>query len=222
MSLYSSFLEKTFLFIGICADDVEQLIKNASIEEKSFSRGEVIYSPDDFEKKIGFVYSGECVVSRESQGTIVPLNSVTEFDSFGIVAVFSERNEFPTIVKAKTNCTVLFFTADDILRLIDLDSRISLNVIRFLTDKINFLNDKVAAFSAGSVEGKLASYILGLSKKHGALEFEFNKKKSSEALNCGRASLYRAIGALEAGNFISFENKKIYIQDPEGLERIKK
>ena len=95
-----------------------------------------------------------------------------------------------------------------------------MNIIEFLTEKINFLNDKIAAFSGGSVEEKLASHILLLSKKNNSLEFDFNKKKSAEALNCGRASLYRAISALESAGYISLDNKKIIINDPEGLERI--
>ena len=84
------------------------------------------------------------------------------------------------------------------------------------------MNDKVAAFSGGCVEEKLASYLLGLKRKYRSCEFDFNKKKSAEALNCGRASLYRAIASLETEGYISFENKKIHINDPEGLERISK
>ena len=95
-----------------------------------------------------------------------------------------------------------------------------LNIIKFLAKKINFLNDKIAAFSGGKIEEKLAKYLLGLKKKYGSSKFDFNKKKSAEALNCGRASLYRAIDALEKGGFISLDNKKINIIDPEGLERI--
>lgn len=222
MSLYSSFLKKTFLFKGIDEDDIDRLIKNARIEEISYQRADVIYSPEDFEKKIGFVYRGECTVGRQSGGAIVPLNTVKEGESFGIVAVFSDRDEFPTLVTAKAPSTVIFFSADDVHKLVRLDSRIALNVIEFLTAKINFMNDKVAAFSGGCVEEKLASYLLGLKRKYGSSEFDFNKKKSAEALNCGRASLYRAIASLESEGYISFENKKIHINDQEGLERISK
>ena len=63
---------------------------------------------------------------------------------------------------------------------------------------------------------------LSLKKKHNLLEFEFNKKKSAEALNCGRASLYRAIDALRSSGLITLADKKIIINDPEGLERITK
>ncbi len=222
MSLYSSFLKKTFLFKGIDEDDIDRLIKNASIEEINYLRADVIYSPEDFEKKIGFVYRGECTVGRQSGGAVVPLNTIKEYESFGIVAVFSDRDEFPTLVTAKSPSTVIFFSADDVHELVRLDSRIALNVIEFLTAKINFMNDKVAAFSGSCVEEKLASYLLGLKRKYGSSEFDFNKKKSAEALNCGRASLYRAIASLESEGYISFENKKIHINDQEGLERISK
>lgn len=222
MSAYTVFWGRTFLFRNLDSESIDTLLSHVTIEEKCYQKGDVIYSPDDFERKIGFVYCGECLVGRMTGGTLVPLNTVKAEESFGIVTVFSARDEFPTLVKAKTACTVLFFTASDIRSLISENSLLALNVIEFLTRKINFLNDKIAAFSGGSVEEKLAGYILGLQKKYNSLEFDFNKKKGSEAINCGRASLYRAIDALEATGYLSFENKKIYIKDLEGLERILK
>ena len=222
MSAYSSFLKKTFLFKGIDEDEIDSILENVNIEEKSYQRADAIYSPNVFERKIGFVYRGECTVSRQSGGTPVPLNAIKECDSFGIVTVFSDRDEFPTLVKAKVPSTIIFFSGEDIRSLIRLDSRIAINVIEFLTAKINFMNDKVAAFSGGCVEEKLAAYLIGLKRKYGSCEFDFNKKKSAETLNCGRASLYRAIASLETEGYISFENKKIYINDPDGLERILK
>ncbi len=222
MTAYSSFFKKTFIFKDISDDIVELLLKSIKIEEKSYQKDDAIYSPDDFERKIGFVYRGECLIGRHTGGGFVPLNSITAPDSFGIVTVFSDRGEFPTVVKAKNACTVLFFPAEDVTALIEKNPQISLNVIEFLTRKINFLNDKIATFSGGSVEEKLASYILALHKKHNSLQFDFNKKKSSEALNCGRASLYRAIDSFEKEGFITFENKKININDLKGLERILK
>ena len=219
---YSSFLKNTFLFNKVDQEAIDRLLDSAECEEKSYLRGEVIYSPEDFERKIGFVCKGECLVVRRSNGNNVPLNTVKEADSFGIVTVFSSRERFPTLIIAKTACTVLFFSADTLKQLIGANAQISLNVIEFLTEKIDFLNDKVAAFSGGSIEEKLISYLLGLKNKHNSLEFEFNKKKSAEALNCGRASLYRAIDTLESGGYISVDSKKIYIKDLIGLERILK
>ena len=219
MSVYSDFFEKTFLFKGMKAEEITSLLLAITPEEKTYPKGDVIYSPGEFEKKIGFIYHGECQVSRQSSGAVIPLNIAKAYDSFGILTCFSQRDEFPTIITAKTASTVLFIYADDLNKLLELSTAVSRNVIEFLARKINFLNDKIAAFSGGSIEEKLANYILGLKRKYNSLEFEFNKKKSAEALNCGRASLYRAIEALRSAGLITFVDKKIIIKDLAGLER---
>lgn len=222
MTDYSKFLKSTFLFKEVDERDITALLNSVSQEERSYRRAELIFSPDDFERKLGFVLSGECTVGRLSGGSFVPLNTLHAGDSFGILSVFSVRDEFPTLIKAKSACTVLFFSAEATRSLVQSNPTVSMNVIEFLARKISFLNDKIAAFSGGSVEAKLAGYILELKKKHDSLTFDFNKKKSAEALNCGRASLYRAIASLEEGGYVSFESKKIIINDPKGLERILK
>lgn len=222
MTNYSSFLKNTFLFKGISEDDIDFLLNDVKTEEKTYQRTELIFSPDEFERKLGFVLRGECLVGRQSGGTFLPLNTLGEGDSFGILTVFSARDEFPTLIKSKGACTVLFFSAEEVHRLVAKSPEVSMNVIRFLARKISFLNDKITSFSGGSVEEKLAGYILEQRRKHNSLSFDFNKKKSAEALNCGRASLYRAIASLEEDGLISFENKKIIINDQNGLERILK
>ena len=222
MSKYTSMLENTFLFRGIDQSGIERLLPIMETEERSYAKGETIYSPNDFERKLGFVIKGECWVGRCTGGNFIPLNVIEESGSFGVVAILSEYDSFPTTVMAKTSCTVLFISKQSIDRLMENDLQVTRNIVSFLARKINFLNDKLATFSGGCIEEKLAGYILSLKKKHGSLEFDFNKKKSAEALNCGRASLYRAIESLEADGIITVKDKKIQIIDPEGLERITK
>ena len=222
MSDYASLLKSTFLFKGIEESDISTLLSGVTTEERIYQRGDLIYSPDDFEHKLGIVTDGECLVGRQSGGSFVPLNAIGKYGSFGILAVFSVRDEFPTLVKAKGACSVLFFSADEIRALVQKSPAVAMNVIEFFARKVGFLNDKIAAFSGGSVEEKLAGYILELQRKNGSLTFDFNKKKSAEALNCGRASLYRAISSLESAGYVSFDSKKIIINDLKGLERILK
>lgn len=222
MDTYSRFLKHTFLFEKMDEENIATLLSRVTTEERSYLRGELIFSPDDFEHKLGFVLDGECLVGRQSGGTFIPLNTLAKGQSFGILAVFSARDEFPTTIIAKGACTVLFFSSEAVHTLVEESPAVSMNVIEFLARKISFLNDKITSFSGGSVEEKLAGYILELKRKHNALCFDFNKKKSAEALNCGRASLYRAIAALEEAGYISSDSKKIIIHDPDGLERILK
>lgn len=218
-----NFLSKIFVFEGMSSEDIAKATRSVTPELVQYKKGEIIYAPDDFSKKIGFIHTGKCAVLRGrtvESGT--PLNLLQQYDSFGITTLFSDCDEFPTIITAKTDCRVLFIKSEEMYHIIEDDRRVALNVIRFLTRRVKFLNDKVATFCGGTVEQKLANYILVKSKQCVTDEFCFNKKKASEAINCGRASLYRALDALYNEGYIKFDDKKIYIIDRNGLERMKK
>jgi CRP-like cAMP-binding protein len=214
-------LSSLFLFNSVSDYELEQICGEITPEIKKFKHGEKIYSPYEFEKKLGFVLSGECSVERIKQkGSNVPLNLLCTGDSFGIMAVLSKAEEFPTVVIAKKESKILFISETDALHLMNSYSTVAMNVINFLAKKIEFLNKKVATFSSDTVEEKLASLLLLRANEAGADEFVFNAKKSAEAINIGRASLYRAISSLSLAGLIILDNKKIIILDRKGLERI--
>ena len=183
---------------------------------------EVIYSPTAYEKKIGFVISGKCEVRRiKPDGTHVVLNILEQYDSFGVLAVFSECEEFPTEIYATKNTDILFINQKTAYKLLREYSVIAENVVRFLSERIRFLNHKIATFSGTRVENRLASFLILKSESLGE-QFSLNIKKTSEAINAGRASVYRTIGAFCESGIIALEGEKIIIKDLKRLKEISK
>ncbi len=218
----AEFAAHLFLFYGIGDEELKKILDDTNTEIRTFSRSEIIYSPSEYEKKIGFVISGRCEVRRiKPDGGTVVLNILDRFDSFGILAVFSDCVEYPTEVYAAKNTDIMFITKEKVTELIKKHPTISMNIIKFLSDRIGFLNKKIATFSGTHVENKFSSYLLSEYEKKGDC-FTLNCKKASEAINAGRASVYRAIESLCKENLIEFENKKINIKDPNGLKEISK
>ena len=217
------FLSKLFLFENLSGDSLEALVSETSFEIFEYEANEKIYSPDDFESKVGFVMSGECSVERiKADGTSIPLNRLFVGEPFGILAVFSKKGQFPTLVRAVKKTKVLFFDKEAVLFMVENYPSVSLAIISFMSDRIEFLNNKVATFSADSVEEKFILYLIEESKKADSLSISLNLAKTARILNAGRASVYRAIESLEKLSLIKLENKKIIISDLEGLERITK
>ena len=218
----TAFLSRVFLFFGLSSEEISLLLKSVELTKTVYKKHEDIFLPDNKEEKIGFILRGECLVERvKPDGEGIPLNTLSEYDSFGILSVLSVE-EFPTRVKASKDTEILFVQKEDFLGLIERSPVISMNVIKFLSRKISFLNKKIATFSSDTVEQKLARYVYSLYKKCDTLELTFNCKRTAEALNAGRASVYRALDSLSSDGIISFESKKIYIKDLIGLERIAK
>ena len=216
-------LADSFLFLGLDTDESVELLESIDTEIRKFKKGEVIYSPDSFEKKLGIVIEGKCVIERiHTDGKRIPLNELGQSESFGVLATFSGSDEFPSYVGALSDCTVAFISAETVKRRLLSNPEIALNIINFMSEKISFLNDKISTFSGYNVEQKVASYVLNKRKKSGLDSFDFNKKRCAESIGAGRASLYRAIDKLAALGLISFDDKKINIIDRKGLERISK
>ena len=217
-----NFLSKVFLFKSVELSTLEKILTSTTAEIKKYDAGNAIFSPEEYERKIAFVLSGECIVERDkSDGTAIPLNTLKKYDSFGIMSLFTTKEEFPTSVIAKKAAELIFFTKSDVDTMIEICPQIAKNIIEFLADRVAFLNAKVATFSSDTVEKKLANFLVIQEKKCGS-SFPFNCKKTAEAINAGRASLYRALASLQEKKVIISENKKIIITDLTSLERISK
>lgn len=223
MNRYKEFFSRVFLFSSLPIDKLESAISECEPELRVYQRHEMIYTPENYEKEIGFIFSGECeIIRRNNDGSDVVLNKLKPGNSFGILAVLSDEDEFPTVVSARVNSEVLFIKKTKLIRLIRHYPTVAMNVINFLTEKVKFLNKKIATFSSESVEEKMRRFIYDECEKIGATEFSLNCKKCSEAISAGRASVYRGINALQKSGIIKYENKKIIILDLNGLERTKK
>ena len=217
-----TFLKNTFLFSGLNVDEISRLVDTYPAEIISYKRGEKIYSSLTDARKVGIVLDGKCEVRREkNDGSRVVLNTLGRSESFGILSVLTS-DEFPTSIIALKNTQVLYFTSEQIDYFVNNSSQISRNIIKFLANRVVFLNKKIATFSGTRVEDRLAAFILCERAIKCCDEFSFNCQKTSEEINAGRASVYRALESLQKMDLIKFDHKKIYIIDLLGLERIAK
>ncbi len=204
-------------------NDAERIFSKLKFDVKNYTRGTQIFSPEDYENKIGFIISGKCeIIKSKHDGAKISLNILHEKQSFGILAALSACDEYPTTVVAKTSCDVLFISQKEFMNLVESEPKVAVNVIKFLSQKLSFLNKKIATFSADTVEEKLALFLLSEAKRQSSTTIVFNCKKCSEVINAGRASVYRALDDFTGKKLIHYENKKIIILDLKGLERTQK
>ena len=219
--LSNDFLKDTFLFRGMDKAELDRLILESAPQIVSYKRGDLVYSSAD-DSKVGFILNGMCEIRRtKSDGSRTVLNVISEKDSFGILSVFSGE-DFPTQIFALRNCDILYFTEEQIKQFVNNNLQISQNLINFLVSRVNLLNKKIATFSGTRVEDRLAAFLLYQADVYASLSFPINYLKTAEEINAGRASVYRALAALEESGLIKIDNKKIYITDLKGLERITK
>ena len=219
----TKFLHTTFLFRDLPRSIGQQLIDSLKYSTESFNKGDIVYSPERYERKLGFVVSGGCNVYKyKSAERNLFLNSLRPGDSFGALAVFTKDGEFPTVIEATKKTLILFIDERECKELISKSAEVALSVIAFLANKVAFLNTKISTLSGKGISEKLAIYLLCNSHKASADGIHLNIQRASSALSVSRQSVYRGIEALREGGYINYTDNKIFILDQNGLERLTK
>ena len=210
------FLSNTFIFNGIGPDDIERLPESIHCETPVFSKGERADLNLSENKKIAFILSGECIVMKDA----LVLNTLKKGDSFGILSIFSDE-PYPTSVIAKKETKILFLTHDDLIMLIENLPRVAMNVIRFLSGRVTFLNKKVATLGGATVEDKCIAYLREEYKGEGDT-IPFPISAVARKIRVGRASLYRALASLEEKGTLVYSDNTVKILHQDQIKKQQK
>ena len=100
------------------------------------------------------------------------------------------------------------------------DFTVAENYIRFLSDRIRFLNNKIGGLLISGAGTTFRYWLMNKARTaDGKLYVDVDVSMSAlaEMLNMGRASLYRSIDDLEREGLIKKEGRRIYILKPENL-----
>lgn len=174
----------------------------------SFARGESIYAPDDYPKALGVVLQGraEAVAARRDRAV---LNAFGPGAVFGAAALFGGK-AYVARVRAAADCRVQFLPEDTLRAWFLAYPQMALNYMAFLTDRVRFLNGKIAVYTCEGASGKLYSWLCANGDGDGALP-KLSMTKLAATLNMGRTSLYRAFDELEKQNLLVRKDGKVRV-----------
>ena len=199
--------DRLFLFEGVPQAEKDHCWAIDGGEEATFDKGAIIYNSEYAKRALALVLEGSI---RVLHGRVV-MNELHAGDVFGAAALFGEDDPYPTTVSAHTRCRVLFLPQTTVSAWMAAVPRVGENYIRFLSDRIRFLNRRLATLTAGHTDGKLWRYLLAHRDDNSVVELSGGISELARALNMGRSSLYRGLDALTADGKIQRRGKQILI-----------
>lgn len=209
-------IASTFLFQNMDEIVVERIVSDARCLRERFPKGDRIFDETHFRRCLGVVLAGEIRVDKLTpDGKYMKMSLLQPGECFGAAAMFSFRDRYATILTAEKNVEVLFIPEELIRWSMRRYFTITENYIRYLSDRIWFLNEKISSLTAGSAEQRVAVFMLEHCDENGVLHTSMTAL--SRQLNIGRASLYRAIDGLEERKLIQRGGKTLKIIDNAGL-----
>ena len=212
-------LEGTEILINSKLFSKKYIIED-KVKTKSYKRGQFISDYFDKEYYVGVIKTGQVSVYCISRdGSEVNMSMLKEGDAFGISNIFQQES-LDTVLKCKSNVSVVFYPKRFFIEMMQLDSAIALEYSRYCSSKIQFLLRKIEFLNIQSIKKKIIEYLLDKNDKNDVVLLECSKEELSKSLSVSRASLYRELQSLQNEDCLEFNNRSIKILDKEKLIEI--
>ena len=151
------------LFEGLPQEQLEDLA--GIVEEPMFRKGQTIFSEGDEGAGFYVVASGRVKVFKlSSEGKEQILHILGPGEPFGEVPVFAGQH-FPANAEAMDDSRLYFFPRGSFVRLIRKNPGLALNMLAVLSRRLRVFASLIEDLSLKEVPGRLAAYLLYLSRK---------------------------------------------------------
>lgn len=208
---YLTALRKCFLFSRLEEREIQDFLDGAGTP-CCMKKGETVYASIDFQKALTLVLQGELQVTCQggNQKHAI-LNLLQEGDVCGVTALYGGGETFVTDVTVTRDAVVLFIYQEYLSQCFQKMPKTAENYIRFLTDRIRFLNGKISTYTGGQSENRVYGFLLERCGENGVVCLDGSISDLARILDIGRSSLYRSLEQLETAGKIRREGKKIIL-----------
>ena len=214
-------VSKTELFRGSPPSVLARILAVSDCTAAEYEKNEVVYDKTNFYRSLGIVLEGRLRVTKENADKRpIVMSTLQRGAIFGAAALFNSEPEYATKITAIERSRVLFLPQRLVKRMIEREPDIAENYMRYLSERILFLNRKIYFLTAGTAEQRLAGFLLDNLAVGEFSEMPMTMHRLADALNMSRASLYRAFDELTASGAVSKQGKLVCINNAELLKNL--
>lgn len=217
-----SVLVNSPIFKGLGEDEIYNLITAANCKFRTYREGSVIAIRDDEILSLMIVLAGEVRGEMlDMTGKLIKIEDVRAPMALAAAFIYGPRNRFPVNVVANTDTDMLVIDKGDFMELMQRDKRVLQNYLSVICGKASFLSDRLRFLSFHTIRGKLASYILSLTKPDEVkVVLDKTQQQLAEYFGVTRPSLARALAGMQDDTLISVKNKEVIILNRDALLRL--
>jgi CRP-like cAMP-binding protein len=217
-----SVLIKSPLFRGLMLEEVMTVVSSTPYRIRRFKAGSMISQSGEpvnsFMMVIEGVVKGEMV---DFSGRIIKIEDIPASGALASAFIFGSRNRFPVNVVAVSDTQLLIIEKADFLKFLKSDDKILANFLDIISNRSQFLSEKIKFLNFKTIKGKLAQYILqtaGTDKSE--IRLAMTQNDLAEYFGVARPSIARVIGEMETDGIIITKGKTLKILDKKRLTEL--
>lgn len=215
---YSS-LSSAPLFKGLTPLEIAQLLSAVPHHVKRYKTGSMIFQSGEPVNSLMIVVIG--VVKGEMvdyTGRAIKIEDIPAPGALASAFIFGNRNKCPVNVIAITDTELLNIDKPEFLKLLMNNDRILVNFLDMISNRSQFLSEKIKFLNFKTIKGKLAQFILQRAgEERSIIKMDMSQNELAEFFGVARPSVARAIGEMEEKGFVEAKGKIIKILDKKGL-----
>jgi CRP-like cAMP-binding protein len=209
------------LFEGLSHKQYDELAR--IVADHSCKRGQIIFSEGDDGTGFYVPISGKVKIFKLSpDGKEQILHVFGPGEPFGEASVFAGQR-FPAHAEALEESRIFFFPRTAFIELVKQDPSLALNMLAILSRRLRKFTLLVEDLSLKEVPGRLAAYLLYVSKQRGEsndLELDVAKGQLASILGTIPETLSRILTKMVRQGLIQSDGPRIRIVDRQGLEEL--
>ena len=225
MKKFYKTLKNCPLFENINYNEMEEIFSVINYNIKNYNLNEIIYLEDSKCNEISIVLEGNIdVQSISSSGNIFTVVQFPIESIFGEGLIFSNLNHYPITVTSSTkNTKILQISKDNLIKILSINSTVSTNYMKILSNRITLLNSKLKILALDSIRKKISFFIIQKYKENNnnnKINIGMSKKTLAEHFAIPRPSLSRELIKMKKDGIIDYDKNFFYILDLDSIENI--
>lgn len=212
-------LSQAPLFSGLKTEEIKNILSRIPHRIRNFKSGNLIAQNNEVVDKLMVVIDG--VVKGEMvdySGRVIKIEDIPAPGALAPAFIFGKINRFPVNVVAVTDTELFIVNKIDFLNLLISSDTVLINFLDMISNRSQFLSEKIKFLNFKTIKGKLAHYILQKAgKQNMRVNLNVTQNDLADFFGVARPSVSRALRDLKEEGFIRVRGKEIEILNEKGL-----
>jgi CRP-like cAMP-binding protein len=218
-------LVKIPIFKGVESGKLESLLSSIPHQVKRYSRNEMIAYADDEVSSLLFVLEGSVKGEMvDFSGKTIKIEDIESPRPLAPAFLFGKNNRYPVNIVANNDVVILSLPKQSLIRLLQQNELVLSNFLDNISNRAQFLSNKIKFLSFQTIKGKIAHFILKEMQKTGLSHVHLPVTQSdlAELFGVARPSVGRAIKEMDRDGLISSKGSDIEILSRDRLSALLK
>ncbi len=213
------FLEKSPLFRGLTIEEITTAFTDIHYQIKKYSKGQMVVSAGDRVDRLLIVLTGSVKGEMiDFSGKTIKIEDIEPPKPLAVAFLFGQSNTFPVNIIANIDSELLILPKESILKLFQDNKMVLLNFLNSISNRSQFLSQKIKFLTFQTIKGKIANYLLQASQGQNIVVLDKSQNELAELFGVTRPSVGRGIRDLNNEGLIEAKGKIIKILDLNGLK----